>query len=219
MNLLKSALKNYQNIRFRKMNNTSIDYWRKRYINEGTSGAGASAELADFKSKVINNLIKTNNILSVIEFGCGEGIFLKNLKLNKYIGLDVSEIAIRKCAEEFSNKDDYSFFIYNPYGFFDKQKLFISELSLSLDVIYLIIEDTIFEKYMRDLFNSAIKFVVIFSTNHEESQYLYIKNRKFTDWIVQNIPGWNLKEIILSKSKIKTTNSDLCNFYIYEKLI
>lgn len=43
------------------------------------------------------------------------------------------------------------------------------DLALSLDVIYHLIEDEIFEKYMKDVFRASTKYVIIYSTDFEKS--------------------------------------------------
>ena len=63
----------------------SIEYWENRYKNKGNSGSGSRNKLQEFKSSIINEFIKTNNIQTVIEFGCGDGYQLKQLSIPKYI--------------------------------------------------------------------------------------------------------------------------------------
>ena len=63
------------------------------------------------------------------------------------------------------------------------------DLSLSLDVIYHLVDDNIYEKYMKDLFNSTNKFVIIYSSNHEEKYNgSHVYHRKFTDYIDLKFP-------------------------------
>lgn len=52
---------------------TSTDYWESRYATGGTSGPGSSGKLAEFKAEVLNSFVRRDNVLSVIEFGCGDG--------------------------------------------------------------------------------------------------------------------------------------------------
>lgn len=213
----KKILSKYRNWNFRNEYQDSINYWKQRYSNGGTSGEGAVKELAQFKSTIINDFIKEKKIQTIIEFGCGEGKFLKNLKFNKYIGLDVSDIAIQKCEEAFRGNSNLSFFLYNPASFFNNSKIFLCDLAISLDVIYLIPEDKIFYKYMFDLFNAARSFVVIFSTDFDEEQNGYLKNRNFSKWVSENIYDWKLVNVIHQKHSEVLTNSNLCSFYFYER--
>lgn len=65
----------------------------------------------------------------------------------------------------------------------DNSSVFQSELALTLDVIFHIIEDDLYELYIRHLFNSARKDVVIYSSNHDELGFSHVKHRKFTNYI------------------------------------
>src|ERR1017187_9705267 len=76
------------NLDFKKKYKTSSDYWEDRYSGHGNSGTGSYGLLADYKAGVINKFIKENNILKVIDFGCGDGNQLNQFKFLSYIGLD-----------------------------------------------------------------------------------------------------------------------------------
>jgi hypothetical protein len=49
--------------------------------------------------------------------------------------------------------------LYDPHYFVDHQGLFRAELGLSLEVIFHLVEDDVFDVYMRHLFASATRFV------------------------------------------------------------
>ncbi len=192
----------------------SKEYWEKRYLSGGTSGHGSYGKLAEFKAEILNNFVKEKNINSVIEFGSGDGNQLSLFKFPKYIGLDVSKTAIKMCLKKFENDKTKSFFLYDSEYFRDNHGIFKAELALSLDVIYHLIEDKIFELYMNHLFSSAEKYVIIYSNNEEKVQLYHEKYRKFTDWIEKNIKGWKLVKIIKNKYP-EQSHSD---FFIYEKI-
>ena len=59
-------------------NENSMDYWNERYSSGGNSGTGSYGELAFYKADFINKFIDANQILSVVEFGCGDGNQLKS---------------------------------------------------------------------------------------------------------------------------------------------
>ncbi|PLW93738.1 MAG: hypothetical protein C0591_14080, partial [Marinilabiliales bacterium] len=105
--------------------------------------------------------------------------------------------------------------------FFDTHKLIKADLALSLDVIFHLTEEEMFNAYMKMLFNSSNKFVIIYSSNKDHFEAPHLKDRKFTDWIDRNELGWTLVEKIDNKFKhdekdeINTSRSD---FYIYKKL-
>lgn len=200
---------------------SSMSYWEKRYTSGGNSGDGSYGKFAKFKSKFINDFTKKNKIKSVIEFGCGDGNQLSLVKYKEYIGLDVSKTAISLCQSKFTKDKSKSFFLYSPQHFTDKSNVFLSELGLSLDVIYHLVEDDIFEKYMHDLFNSSKKYVVIFSSNTDKkirNQSAHVKHRKFDKWIAKNMKNWKLINITENPLSKKSANKIFyADFYVYKK--
>lgn len=97
--------------------------------------------------------------------------------------------------------------------FLDNCQIFKAELALSLDVIYHLVEDHIFELYMKHLFASAQKFVIIYSDDVDEPQRFHEKHRCFTKWIRVNLPEWKL----LKKIKNKYPEESRADFFIYYK--
>ena len=77
--------------------------------------------------------------------------------------------------------------------------MFKADLSLSLDVIYHLIEDEIFEAYINHLFNSSKQYVIIYSSNFQKQQIYHERDRNFTHWIENKISNWVLLEKIESR--------------------
>ena len=190
----------------------SSDYWEKWYLNSGNSGDGSYGRLAIFKAEIINEFVKNNNIDTVIELGCGDGNQLKLAKYKEYKGIDISKTAILNCRQLFKNDPSKNFYLDSEY------KEGKSKLSISLDVIYHLVEDEIFEKYMRKLFESSSKYVLIYSSNYNSQQINHVRHRNFEDWININIP--NAKQIYFIKNKFPyeedILNGSVSDFYIYE---
>lgn len=46
----------------------------------------------------------------------------------------------------------------------------MADLSLSLDVIYHLVEDEVFETYINTLFKSARRYVIIYSSNSDDNE-------------------------------------------------
>jgi len=195
----------------------SLKYWENRYLSRGTSGIGSYGKLAIFKADVINSFIKENKIKSLLELGCGDGNQLALFKISRYIGLDISSTAIKLCINKFKEDNTKSFFLYNPYCFKDNHTIFQANCAISLDVIYHLVEDHLFEQYMKDLFSFADKFVIIYSSNSYDKigqNAAYYKNRLFTKWIERNLKDWKcIKEI-----KNKYPHESPSDFYIYKKI-
>jgi hypothetical protein len=102
-------------------------------------------------------------------------------------------MAVRTCKKRFSRDESKSFYLFDPTCCADNHGLFRAEMAMSLDVIYHLVEDNVYEAYMSALFSAADKLVVIYSSNQALPGYLpHIRHRVFTEWIAQNKPDWNL---------------------------
>lgn len=197
---------------------SSKSYWEDRYRQNRSSGPGSYGRLADFKAAVLNGFVLENNIKSVIEFGCGDGNQLTLANYPNYVGFDVSTKAIEINKEKFKNDSTKTFYYLS-----DKLKQeFKGELVLSLDVLFHLIEDNVFDTYMRRLFLTSSRYVIIYSSNYDEFVAPHVKCRKFTNWIENYIPQeWKLIEKILNKypyDKSDEINTSFSDFYIYEKI-
>ena len=180
----------------------SKKYWINRYEMGGNSGRGSFGREAEFKAGIINNFIKEENIKDVIDYGCGNGDQLRLIKCPKYLGYEIAYMALLKCRDFFRNDNTKTFKIMEDYVGET------AELTLSLDVIYHLIEDEIFEFYMKRLFNSSTRFVIIYSTNMDRQKWIqapHIRHRKFALWIDKYMSNWKL-------------NKSFANFYIYQKM-
>lgn len=190
-------------------------YWEERYSSGGNSGVGSYDKFATFKAEVINAFVEENRIASVIEFGCGDGNQLSLANYPAYTGFDVSETIISQCREKFILDKSKLFKLTEEYNE-DK-----ADLSLSLDVIYHLVEDEVFEIYMRNLFDSSLRFVIIYSSNYDSDQGYrgtHVRHRKFTRWIEENLPTWNLIEHIPNKYPYQGNykKGSFADFYFYQ---
>ena len=122
---------------------SSADYWERRYAGGGTSGAGSYGEFAEFKAEVVNAFVAEHGVRSVIEFGCGDGNQLALGRYPSYVGLDVSPSVVERCRKRFRTDATKSFLVTDDY---DGRT---AELALSLDVLYHLVEDDVFEQYLR----------------------------------------------------------------------
>jgi hypothetical protein len=197
---------------------SSWEYWDERYRRRGNSGAGSYNRLAEFKACVINELVQKEHILTVIEFGCGDGNQLKYFNFPAYIGFDVSRHAVSLCKKNHKNGKEFK--LMSEYSHET------ADLTLSLDVIYHLIEDSIYENYMHLLFNASNKFVVIYASNYDEVGYYpdgkisHVRHRKFTDWIEKNAMNFSLIDYIPNQYPFDAKNPDntsFANFYIFKK--
>jgi hypothetical protein len=169
---------------------------------------------------VINKFVKENNIQSVIEFGCGDGNQLKLADYPNYIGLDVSKTTLQNCINIFRDDKTKSFLLYNSSAFADNHNILKADLSMSLDVIYHLVEDSTFKPYMSHLFISATKYVVIYSSNRDNIQQSHVRERNFSKWIDENCKDWELTEVIKNKypyDPLDPANTSIADFFIYKR--
>lgn len=194
----------------------SGEYWEKRYLEGGNSGSGSYNRLADFKAQVLNEFVRKNKINQVVEWGCGDGNQLSLMHYSEYIGYDVSEKAIDICKEMFKNDKTKQFILCAANDF---ENNIVAELSISLDVIFHLVEDTVYDTYMKRLFNSSRKYVCIYSSNFDKQTARHVRHRKFTDWIETNLKGkWKLEKVEKNPYPYEEENADNTSpsdFYFY----
>jgi hypothetical protein len=194
----------------------SEEYWKHRYKSGGTSGAGSQNALAEFKAEVLNNFISEFKINTVIEYGCGDGSQLKLAEYPLYIGFEISEDAIESCKKLFSGDSSKSFKLMSEY------EGELAQITISLDVIYHLVEEDVFSAYMERLLGSSLRFVIIYSSDtdvNRKNQAHHIKNRKFSEWIGKTHQEWKLIRHIPNRFPFKddVINESWSEFYIYEK--
>ena len=191
--------------------NNSGQYWEDRYAAGGNSGDGSYGDLAEYKANRINKFVLEHGVNSIVELGCGDGNQLSLFEIDEYIGLDVALSVVELCKNKFEN-DDTKQFIHLTSDY----DLVEGDLAISLDVIYHLIEDDVFNTYMQRLFACAKNHVIIYSSNTEEpfgGKSVHCKNRKFTDWVVANVPEWKLVEMETNPHKGRT----IADFYFFSR--
>lgn len=216
-------VKNWKRSQQKKKFRGSEVYWEERYQSAGNSGSGSYDHLAQFKAEFLNKFVADNGIKTVMEFGCGDGNQLTLAQYPQYLGLDVSPTAVKLCYKLFKSDHSKSFYVYNSTAFYDHARLFHADLTMSLDVLYHLVEKEIFESYLRHLFAAADKYVIIYASDYnqkEEPVYRHENRRNFTKFVAENISGWKLKEVIKNKypvDKYQERGSD-SDFFVYEKI-
>lgn len=170
-------------------------YWEERYKGGLDSGAGSYGIMAEFKAEIVNTFIENNKIETVLDFGCGDGNQLSYLKCKKYIGIDVSPMAIEICKKKFSSDQSKTFQLYDPT---ETNSLPECDLVLCLDVLYHIIPEHDFNDTLDDIFSHAKKAVILYTIVSDcgiKNDHMYSRN---TIQYLERFPGWE-KEIIKQK--------------------
>ncbi len=194
----------------------SKEYWERRYSSGGSSGPGSHNHLARFKARVINAIVRDNEITTVAEFGCGDGNQLALAEYPSYVGIDISDVALQGCRRAFSSDPSKRFIRLEDSGGL------IADMALSLDVIYHLTEDEAFEAHIHRLFSSAQRMVVIYSSNMQDppSGPAHVRHREFTKFVATACPEWHLREVIKNEYPYVDDyrSQSFSDFYIYEKL-
>jgi SAM-dependent methyltransferase len=194
----------------------STSYWERRYQGGGTSGRGSRGSTAAFKAEVVNSFVERQGVTSVIEFGCGDGYQLGLARYPRYVGLDTSRTAVKTCGQRFGDDRTKAFLPYEPASWFNPGVALKADLALSLDVVFHLVEDDVFETYMGHLFACGTRFVIVYSTNVEHwPSSPHIRHRRFTDWVERNAPGWRLSEEVGNPAGAVSGGEPLADFYVY----
>jgi hypothetical protein len=192
----------------------SADFWERNYARGATSGPGSYGKAADGKAQFLNEFVASHHVQSVIEFGCGDGNQLALARYPRYIGLDVSRHAIQMCMRRFARDSSKSFFLYDGTCYSDRAGIFSADAALSLDVIYHLIEDRVFETYMTHLFRAGQRYVVTYTTDLlSNGTAPHVRHRKVSEWIDQNLPEWRLA----TTARGPNDGPDRADFFVYER--
>jgi SAM-dependent methyltransferase len=195
----------------------SSTYWEKRYQKGQTSGVGSYGRLAEFKAEILNDFVERNSVQSVIEFGCGDGTQLALAKYPRYVGVDVAQGSITICEQRFAGDTTKAFYLTSRLP----ANLGKCDLALSLDVIYHLVEDAVFDAYMRSLFAHAGRFIIIYSSNKiEPSGVPHVRHRLFSKWIEEHAPQWQQTGYIANRyphDPKRLDDTSFADFYFFTR--
>lgn len=221
MNLLKRLLRKLKRV-FQKEHFSTANYWESRYRAGGTSGSGSISQLAQYKAEFLNQFMTERNLHSATELGCGDGDQLAQFQFSAYTGLDIAPTAIAWCTSRFKSDESKSFTVYTP-GMVGLST-YRSDVALSLDVLYHLVEEALFETYLKDLFSLGSKYVIIYACDREESELppvaRHLKWRRFTPFIAQNFPDWHLllhEANPFPVEKHGTQDGSYASFFVFER--
>lgn len=180
------------------------EFWEHRYSTGGNSGLGSAVGHVEFKVDIINKLIRDKDISDILELGCGDGRTCSLYTGYKsYTGYDISPTIISKCQSTFSDNNTMTFVTC-----LDELSTF--DLTLSLDVLYHIINDDDYKQYLTTLFSKTTKCVGIFSSNFYEPRITrHIQHRRVTDDI-ESLLGYSNFECLKNPSSVSSAD-----FFIY----
>jgi hypothetical protein len=204
------------NLRESRRFNNSEDYWERRYRLGGNSGAGSYNRLARFKADFLNKFVANHGIGSVIELGSGDCAQLALAEYPHYIGVDVSHTVLAHTRELFAANPSIEFLHTSEVT--DRHR---AELALSLDVIYHLVEDAVFDGYMSQLFDAATRFVIVYASNEDRPwSSPHVRHRHFTRWVDQNRPDFALIERVPNEypySDRDPEQTSFADFFVFER--
>lgn len=201
----------------RKFN--SRDYWRRRYRSGGTSGSGSYGNLCTYKAAIINATVYEHKIESVVELGFGDGNQANTFEFENYTGIEIVPELVDRAKKIFSDRPTWNFFLEDNFDFADQR----FDLSMSLDVLYHLIEDDVFDDYMKRLFNLSDRFILIYASDIEKiTSNAHVRHRSYSKWIDEHVPN-----VVLEKSwdnqypydkDSDPSKTSFANFKLYRKL-
>jgi SAM-dependent methyltransferase len=202
----------------------SGDYWERHYAREGSSGPGSAGHLAAFKADFLNEFVARYQIQSVVEFGCGDGNQLALGRYPRYVGLDVSETALSLCEQRFRGDRTKEFRHYIPNAFEPREVS--SELGLSLDVIYHLVEDDVYTAYLAHLFAASSRYVVLYTSDADrltmrEIRAAHVRHRPVVRDIADRFPGWRLEQRVPNRYEYDgdVSRTSFSDFYVYKAIV
>lgn len=189
---------------------TPRGYWERRYREGRTSGAGSEGSEGQYKADYVSDFIHNHDIKSVIDWGCGDGQVLDLIRLEDatYIGVDVSPTIVDRMQKKYDHPS-YQF-MTSEYA---KGGHYVADLTLSMDVLFHLPADTDYFAYLLQLFGSAEKYVMIYSTNYAGGRTArHVFRREFTPDIAERFPDWELRTV---ETPLR---EGLASFFVYEKV-
>jgi len=197
--------------------NSSPSYWEERYQRGGSSGAGSYGRLARFKAQTLNRFVAQHKVTSVLEFGCGDGAQLALARYPRYVGIDISQHVVELCRSKFAS-DGTKGFLHTTDAQAAGQ---VADLAMSLDVLYHLVEDEVYDQYMRGLVGAGQRFVCVYSSNVDKpGPAVHVRHRCFTDWISRHAPEWQLMSRVPNKFPEDPANpqeTSWADFYFFAR--
>jgi SAM-dependent methyltransferase len=200
----------------------SAEYWERRYAIGGNSGSGSSGRLAAFKASFINDFVARTDIGSVLEFGCGDGSQLALAQYPMYCGVDASSTAVVKCRDRFRSDRTKTFSTSVDFLSAHRPNTTEYDLAISLDVIFHLVEDEAFDKYMRNLCDYASRWIIIYSSCIDAQHHAeHVRHRNFANWMAEKASCWSLTQHVPNpypQGDRESDDTSFCDFYVYSKL-
>ena len=137
----------------------------------------------------MNGIVRERDVKSVVELGVGDGNQASLLDIPVYAGIDVVPLVVERARMRFADRAGWTFHEAGTLRPADKR----FDMSMSLDVIYHLIEDEVFDAYMRDLTRFADRFMLIYASDHDaDASAKHVRHRAYSRWLADHAPEWRL---------------------------
>ena len=157
-----------------KMNDSTTlsnerSFWNNKYRTDKIgSGRGSRGKFARKKKSIIQSIIDKQNIRSVLDLGCGDLFWIKDLNVKDYVGVDFSDVTLENNKKL---RPDWKFYTFD----FSKREVpWKAELVLLIDILQH--QPTIkqYKKVFENAVNSATKYLIV--TSWKKKQKFQQKN-------------------------------------------
>lgn len=192
-------------------------YWDNRYKTGVGAGSGSRGRLYEFKLRTVQDIVDKYGVKSIVDVGCGDGGQMMGLKVEKYIGLDISIVAINSAQAYRSDKREYF-----PIDADSIATGKTCDMTISLDVIQHL-EDDQFAAHMDLLFRLAKKYVLIYAPNHDGVGIRladHMRFRFFHKYITENFKSARQEMLVLNEypadARNPSSTTSFSDFYLYE---
>lgn len=193
----------------KRIDYTPTGYWDRRYREGRTSGAGSEGAEGQYKADYVSDFVHDRNITSVVDWGCGDGQVLELMRLEgaSYTGVDVSRTIVDRMSVKFPEHR----FVAQDAAVHNWESAY--DLALSMDVLFHLPGDADYFGYLDQLFGSATRFVVIYSTNEAIGRTArHVFRRQFTPDIAERFSEWKLT---IEEPPLR---DGLASFFVYERI-
>lgn len=167
-------------------------YWCKRYDEGGCSGSKSYGDSSICRGRVISNIISSIGASSVLDVGCGDVCQVSQIKVAKYVGIDVSSKIISKNVQHANTYNTgKQFIVANAVPHHVS-----SEVILLMDVLHCVIDDGVYDRLLQSVFShpSAV-CVLIVSNSKDHAPAQHMKFRNFLPCISETYTTWNLVDV------------------------
>jgi hypothetical protein len=169
-------------------------YWEARYRWGGDSGKGSRGDIAARKADFVTSFCREHDITSLVELGSGDGVCASQIKVAQYLGLDLSQDAVQRARRRVPSPTHCFLAIAgdSPEAILAKVRSHyggnLPQASLSMDVILHLVEDSVYEAYLKTLFAISARYIVVFSSDADGPDEVHVRHRAYARRFMADFP-------------------------------